>query len=108
MLFEDALRAMRVGKKIRKTSWTPKQFLQIKDYCVRDAFGDRYDINDIHFPYGNWDIVEEPRKRCARMYINKGNGELGSTWRYVEEAEHEPVSLHWIGDWVEIPDEIPR
>ena len=65
MRFEEALKAMREGKKVRRTSWDKWEAMWIKDnkfYCYENMCGDVYEYEDWYL-YNmleeDWEIVDE-------------------------------------------------
>jgi len=79
MNFEQALAAMREGKKVRALHWIPMQYIELKDGAIVGTCGREYDadINDL-LSIPAWEIMEVTRElswaqiqEVIRKYHNK-------------------------------------
>ncbi len=61
MLFEDALRAMREGKKVQRSIWK-RQHFKMKQcmFDENDALKDTFDLSTTDVLAEDWEILPEP------------------------------------------------
>lgn len=61
MKFEEVLTALREGKKIRRTFWNPKHYIELKGIHIYDNDTCKdYNFNRYDFTCDNWEIYEKP------------------------------------------------
>ncbi len=73
MKFEEVLPALREGKKIRRTFWNPKHYIELKGIHIYDNDTCKdYNFNRYDFTCDNWEIYEEPLLRKDEKELIKG------------------------------------
>lgn len=82
MKFEEALAAMREGKKVRVSDWSTSNFIRIFDNPTKfiDKNGDNLNLTSFDLLCEDWEVYEEPKwePQNGEWYVNS----LGSVNRH--------------------------